>query len=302
MTQFNIENGVLTGVVDENIEVAVIPNSVEVIGEYAFYKCKALKYVEIPNSVEVIGVNAFAGCTSLSKINIPNSVEVIGEYAFYGCTSLERAVISAKNIGDSAFGYCPSLESVVMPDDVVKIGEEAFYLCKSLKSVSFPNSLKVIAKKAFYRCENLELVDFSFASLDLIAGYAFRSCVKLEGLKVVAKEVGEYAFGNTGIKNLLLVSKSVSQSAFVACRSLERAIVYTEYLGYGAFAYCDKIKSIELKGVNKEYDSVCDINGDEIEGGYVHVAGENIIRYAFVKSNMAYYEILSEDNVIVYGK
>lgn len=303
--KFNIENGVLTGVVDKNIEVAVIPNTVKVIGKSAFFKCTSLKEVIIPDSVSSIGYNAFGGCTSLKSVEIPNSVYEIGHHAFYGCTSLERAVISAGIIGESAFTRCPSLESVEMLDGVVKIEEEAFYMCDSLKSVSFPISLKVIEKKAFERCKNLESVDFSLASLDLIGEYAFRCCEKLEGLKVIAKEVGELAFGNTGIKDLLLVSKSVSKSAFAYCCSLETAKVYTEYLGQGAFEGCNNIKFVELKGINTEYDSVYDIDGDEIEGGYVHVAGEDIIRYAFVRSNGTYIVNRSKDkvdNVIVYGK
>lgn len=327
-SKFKIENGVLTGVVDENIEVAVIPNSVKVIGKEAFLKCTSLKYVEIPNSVEVIGEFAFAGCTSLSEIDIPNSitsigecafscsslksveipnsVEVIGDYAFISCTSLERAVISAKNIGYRAFFKCKSLESVVMPDCVEKIGERAFEMCDSLKSVSFPNSLKVIEKSAFECRKNLESVDFAFASLDLIGEYAFRGCVKLEGLKVVAKEVRECAFSNTGIKDLQLVSNSVDESAFSNCHNLERAKVHTEYLGFGAFEYCDNIKSVELIGVNKEYCSGFDENGYYIDGGYMIVRGMDIIRYAFRESNVAYIENLSKDpnqvdNVIVYG-
>lgn len=195
-----------------------------------------------------------------------------------------------------------NIEVAVIPEGVETIGEKAFSKCKSLKSVSFPNSLKVIEKSAFEHCKNLESVDFSFASLDLIGEYAFRCCKKLEGLKVVAKEVGKLAFCNTGIKDLQLISKSVCESAFAYCRSLEKAKVYTEYLGYRAFEYCEKIKLVELKGVNTEYDSFYDEDGDEIEGGYVHVAGKNIIRYAFQESNMDYFEFLSEDNVIVYGK
>ena len=39
----------------------------------------------IPNSVESIGEYAFYNCSGLTSITIPNSVKSIGEYAFYGC-------------------------------------------------------------------------------------------------------------------------------------------------------------------------------------------------------------------------
>ena len=42
----------------------------------------------IPNSVETIGDNAFYECTSLTEVTIPNSVETIGDFAFSECTAL----------------------------------------------------------------------------------------------------------------------------------------------------------------------------------------------------------------------
>ena len=42
----------------------------------------------IPNSVKMIGDYAFIGCSSLTAITIPDSVTIIGEGAFYRCSSL----------------------------------------------------------------------------------------------------------------------------------------------------------------------------------------------------------------------
>ena len=44
--------------------------------------------VTIGNSVEDIGDEAFYGCTGLTSITIPVSVTEIYERAFYNCTSL----------------------------------------------------------------------------------------------------------------------------------------------------------------------------------------------------------------------
>ena len=69
----------------------VIPNTVEEIGEDAFYKCSGLTSVVIPNSVTSIGESAFFGCKGLTSVVIPNSVTSIGKLAFCNCglTSVE---------------------------------------------------------------------------------------------------------------------------------------------------------------------------------------------------------------------
>ena len=67
-----------------NITSITIGNSVETIGNDAFYRCTNLVLLNIGNSVETIGNGAFYGCTSLASLNIPDSVENIGQYAFQG--------------------------------------------------------------------------------------------------------------------------------------------------------------------------------------------------------------------------
>ena len=64
---FKIKNGVLVCVLDKNITEAVIPDSVTIIGEFAFNCCESLTSITIPNSVTSIGDCAFSGCTSLQS-------------------------------------------------------------------------------------------------------------------------------------------------------------------------------------------------------------------------------------------
>ena len=59
----------------------VLPNSVERIGEMAFYDCKKLERVYLPNSIEEIESDAFAGCNMLRNIDIPNSVHKLAGQA-----------------------------------------------------------------------------------------------------------------------------------------------------------------------------------------------------------------------------
>ena len=64
-----------------------IPETVEQIGNDAFYGCKNLKTVTMPGKLTRIGVRAFSECKALTEITIPKSVIYIGEEAFHDCGS-----------------------------------------------------------------------------------------------------------------------------------------------------------------------------------------------------------------------
>lgn len=86
----------------------IIPNSVKIIGEYAFYGCNGLTSVVIPGSVKSIGDSAFFECNNLTSVIIPNSVKTIGESAFQGCTKLIMVSLpKSVNIDNTAFFGCP---------------------------------------------------------------------------------------------------------------------------------------------------------------------------------------------------
>lgn len=133
---FVIRGGVLEKYNGAATEV-VIPNSVKIIGDKAFYNCKGITSVDIPDSVQEIGLWAFYECKALPHITIPDSVQKIGQSAFEGCTALAAVVIpdSVKEIRRKAFAECISLTAIVIPASVQTIGPEAFLDCKSLRTV-----------------------------------------------------------------------------------------------------------------------------------------------------------------------
>ena len=176
-----------------------VPNSVTIIGEYAFDHCGSLTSVTIPNSVTIIGIRAFNWCSSLTSVTIPNSVTTIGEYVFDWCSSLTSVTIpnSVTTIGESAFSGCSSLTNInvasgnlnysskdgvlfdknksnlirypagnqkteyTIPNSVTTIGDWAFSDCSGLISVTIPNSVTTIGEGAFYCCSGLNDVYYS---------------------------------------------------------------------------------------------------------------------------------------------
>ncbi|MGN0654943.1 MAG: leucine-rich repeat domain-containing protein, partial [Oscillospiraceae bacterium] len=138
-----------------------VPDCVNSIGDYAFYKCMSLASITIPNGVTSIGESAFEYCSGLTSVTIPDSVTSIGRAAFADCRGLTSITIpdSVTSIGDYAFLRCFGITSITIPDSVISIGYEAFYYCTSLTSVTIPDSVISIGYEAFYYCTGLTHID-----------------------------------------------------------------------------------------------------------------------------------------------
>ena len=91
----------------DGIDEIVIPDSVKIINNYAFYKFSSLTSIVGAYNVTSIGNYAFCECMGLYGIHIKNNVEYIGEYAF---------------------GECHNLKSVTIPNSVTDIKNDAFSL------------------------------------------------------------------------------------------------------------------------------------------------------------------------------
>lgn len=119
--------------------ISTIPNSIESIGDSAFYGCRSMTDISIPESVCSIGKYSFWCCFKLVEINIPNGVKEIGDYTFYRCISLTEVNIpsSVTSIGNSAFWNCEKLKKAVLGPGITSIGNSAFSYCSSLDSLAF---------------------------------------------------------------------------------------------------------------------------------------------------------------------
>lgn len=157
---FVIRGGVLEKYNGAATEV-VIPNSVKIIGNQAFYNCKGITSVVIPDSVQEIGSSAFYGCTVLASVTMGNSVQKIGMSAFRGCSSLTAITIpdSVKEIDYYAFSLCDALTSLTIGNSVIEIGFQAFLWCSSLAAIVIPASVQRIGSDAFCNCTSLRTVE-----------------------------------------------------------------------------------------------------------------------------------------------
>lgn len=158
---FIIVDGVLEKYIGNETHV-VIPNSVRIIGERAFFGSK-LTSITIPNSVQKIGAGAFLMCRNLSTVEIPDSVIKIERAAFSMCSDLWSVKISGSvdTISDSTFNSCVKLETVEISNGVKKIGDSAFLMCSNLWNITIPVSVISIGENAFNGCKHLETVEIA---------------------------------------------------------------------------------------------------------------------------------------------
>ena len=84
-----------TNTLIQGCKSTVIPNTITMIRESAFYYCSGLTSIIIPNNVTTIGDFAFNGCYNLTSVTIGNSVTTIGNLAFQSCENLSSITIEA---------------------------------------------------------------------------------------------------------------------------------------------------------------------------------------------------------------
>ena len=236
-----------------NSEVSelVIPESVNVIGNYAFEYCSGLKNVYLPNSLTEIGQMAFGGCNKLANINIPNSVVYIGNSAFSGCNELTSINIpnGLSSIEFGTFSGCSKLISINIPSSVTSIGDGAFEGCSSLSSVQIndleawckiqfgngssnplawghylflngqeitnliiPKSITTINAYSFYCFHGLKKLTIH-DSVTSIDKWAFYECWDMKEVSIgeSVQSIGEYAFGACYDLSSVTIPKSVKK-------------------------------------------------------------------------------------------
>ena len=106
-----------------------IPETVEQIGSYAFYRINGLRSITIPDSTLRICDAAFSECVDLEEVYFGKGLTYIDFGAFYRCTSLKKINLpnGLREIGTWAFAGCKNLEEPVgIPGSVTHIGTAAF--------------------------------------------------------------------------------------------------------------------------------------------------------------------------------
>ena len=151
--------------------------------EEQIYLRKAITRILLPETIEVIGESAFYGCQALTQISLPETTKVIGESAFHGCQALTQINIPDQviQIGAGAFSRCKNLCSIHLPKGITEINPYTFSSCHSLQSVTIPENVTVISKYVFSNCSVLETVVISEGVVE-VGTLAFKECTHLKSV------------------------------------------------------------------------------------------------------------------------
>ena len=146
----------------------VIPNAVETISSYAFYRFKGLS-ITIPSGVTSIGNYAFFGCKNLTEINYnTNNIDKLSSYNHVFEEAGQNREGITVNFGDNVekvpdFLFCPNFDSSSSPNikqincnNITEIGSDAFRYCVSLENITLSEKITTIGSYAFYGCTNLQ--------------------------------------------------------------------------------------------------------------------------------------------------
>ena len=188
------------------------------IGAAAFYGT-ALTSIIIPDSVQTIGNSAFYNCADATSIVIGKGVEKIEAWAFAMLSSLKSVVFEEGQqdlvIGDYAF-FAPIS---------TRTSNGATYVSASysrLEEIKFSNNVVSIGKEAF------RFVGY-YGSLGNNPSYTyFNVSFDVENSRL--ETIGEYAFQYSGISSVVLPNsiKNIGDLAFAYCSVLGSITIYKQ--------------------------------------------------------------------------
>ncbi len=198
------------------LHTVILPDGVKEVG--GFNGCEELVEITLPDSVEVIKDFAFSYCRKLRQLFIPHNIRYIGAGAF-AQAGIKEFVMSPDNqyftiidgvifskdlktlvafppayrshydipygteiIGAGAFDDC-NLDTVTIPPTVTKLSSEAFQ-CSGLREIYIPDTVKEIGVRCFRGSSEMERIRLpnGLTHLDCILS----SCRKLKELDVPA--------------------------------------------------------------------------------------------------------------------
>ena len=232
------------------------------LGQEIFTGMTSLESVVLPTGLTSIPERMFSE-TSLQSVFIPNTVTEIGQAAFYSCEQLfdvefeedgvaplvlEDGEMSQYSGGSytsytyyGVFAGCSSLKEIYLPERTTVVGNYAFSKAAesqgsnasvtgtmTLENVWLPSTLTRIGIHAFDDAQQLSSVTFTSGGTGKL-------------------EIGEYAFRDTGLVQLVLpdgpAEITIAQYAFSGCTLLESIYLSAGVTEIGSFAFGSQYSS-----------------------------------------------------------
>lgn len=282
---FRAENGIVItadgktaiGYCGENsVCSVVIPNSVEIINEYAFFCLTNLRSVVLGNNIREIRKSAFEFCI-LGHLHIPEKLEFLGENAL-PLQTLVSVTVDENNRFFRTDGSClyyknellvcynTSVEEYFVPDETEVIHDGAFENCRMLSNLVLPKNLRRFSGMILPCCNDREafrylietdipadIEDFSDESVNPVSlRFSDNAKTVFRHDGIVYKRLNEglaaiHAFNDSIHKTVMDGTVIIAENAFAGCDILTSVELpdTLRSIEAGAFAFCG-LKKLEL--------------------------------------------------------
>lgn len=249
------------------------------------------KEIKIPDSVETIGNGAFYDCRDLERITLPSALQTLSTVTFYNCTALSEVTFPAslKTIENSAFSGCRNLSEVELPASLKAIQSSVFHLCINLKTVSYDGSLEQWSRITAdndvlgYSCPSLVMSDYTAQFILVKNGF----------LDPPPKTVTITKY--TGTESTVILPSTISswpvtkigEDAFQDNTTITSVTIpanVTE-IGSNAFAGCTNLTSVNYAG---DWSNLTIQSGNPaVEDAAKDAANEQLFDFEFTPDNTA---------------
>jgi|GEM_PF-6354303 len=252
-----------------NITSFEVPESVERIGDWAFYG-SPIEEITINSTVKSFSANAFEGA-NFTKINSdkysPDGISIIVDgRLMYVAKNVEEYVMPSCVTSISAGAFDGNdFKKIVFSDGVKSIPEKLLDDCKSLEEVVLPTELSSIPDKCFFNKLALESITMP-QKLESIGQYAFAG-TQLSGslnLNEGLLSVGEGAFSHTNVTDVVFPASCtiIGGDMFKNCKELKSVrilgdIDWSQSDMTSFYEYCSKLEEFAIpEGIPKIYSSM----------------------------------------------
>ena len=246
----------------------ILPNNSITLGGYCFYMCESLQevYFDSETKINKIDGSIFEG-TNISKFVVSNDNP-------YYATMANGGLLVSKNYSTIMFAAPSILDStIVIPASFTKINDAAFTGCNIEKLIIESPNL-TIGAFAFANCENLKEIVFPVTG-SIVNEHAFNYTTSLESIVNLDKVlfIGDYAFANSGIKEVTIGSNAVcGEGAFFRSKVETVNVGANAEFGLGAFQECSYLVTVNMPTDNVTFGRGCfanDIQLEKIDLSYV---------------------------------
>ncbi len=281
------------------VQSVYIPDSVTIIGTYAFHGCTSLTDVRLPSLLRRIESYTFRYCAALKKIDLPDHLSSIASNSFAGCISLDSIIIpdSVNDIGESAFDECTSLESVVISKNLNYVGTNAFrktpwFDAQTDEFVIIGNNLLIKYNGSASR------VDVPYGVTYIVDAFLDNPFVETIIIPNSVIRIGPSSFRGAVNLSKIEIPDSVTRidsGVFRDCRSLKEINLPESitYLGSSVFYGCEKLRSLVIPPnvtvLNNYILAYCVVLSDVvIPAGVTQIEERSFYNSAYVRLHVTY--------------